>query len=233
MGIYGNIFLEKMILNEPDIYYNKEKFDSGEINICFITGHSGSGKSTMANSMETNKIEKYELDDVISNKLTFTMENLKEYGDLIYSFFKGPGKKFFYIKEDIDSGKVKEYEGNYEEDLIKEFIKYSISYAKSNKNKKFVIEGIWLYNFIKPEELKEYAVYIKGTSILISTMRAAKRDSKNDFPNKDQKIERTKAYLNRMKKMFIKNSVGNSGSIINSEKLIQNYRDYFTKLIKK
>ena len=30
--------------------YNKDKFESGEINLCFITGHSGSGKSTKPSS---------------------------------------------------------------------------------------------------------------------------------------------------------------------------------------
>ena len=35
---------ESILINEDDIYYNKNKFDSGEINLCFITGLSGSGK---------------------------------------------------------------------------------------------------------------------------------------------------------------------------------------------
>ena len=52
--IYGNTFLnEKYLFNEPDIYYNRDKFESGEINLCFITGQSGGGKSTMAISMSS------------------------------------------------------------------------------------------------------------------------------------------------------------------------------------
>ena len=101
---------EKMLVDSKDIYYNKDKFDSGEINLCFIIGHSGSGKSTMAREMaDGDKIEYYELDDVVLNKISFTMENLKEYGDLIYSFFKGPGKKYYYTEEDRVSGKRKTY----------------------------------------------------------------------------------------------------------------------------
>ena len=38
---------EAVFKNKDDIYYNKDKFDSGEINICFIIGLSGSGKSTL------------------------------------------------------------------------------------------------------------------------------------------------------------------------------------------
>ena len=58
MSIYNylkeslDLLEEKYIINEKDIYYNKDKFDSKEINLCFITGHSGSGKSTMAHKKE-------------------------------------------------------------------------------------------------------------------------------------------------------------------------------------
>ena len=64
------LYNEAYIKNIKDIYYNKDKFDSGKINLCFITGHSGSGKSTMANNMSGNNIEAYELDDVLSNKIS-------------------------------------------------------------------------------------------------------------------------------------------------------------------
>lgn len=101
MAIYGTMITEGLILNEPDIYYNKDKFDSGQINLCFITGHSGSGKSTMASKMSNQSIEHYQLDDVIANKMSFSMENLKEYGNLIYSFFSGIGKKYYYTPEDV------------------------------------------------------------------------------------------------------------------------------------
>ena len=38
------LYNEAYVKNVKDIYYNKDQFDSGEINLCFITGHSGSGK---------------------------------------------------------------------------------------------------------------------------------------------------------------------------------------------
>lgn len=41
---YYDYITEGVIMNQPDIYYNKDKFDSGDINLCFILGHSGSGK---------------------------------------------------------------------------------------------------------------------------------------------------------------------------------------------
>ena len=78
---------ESYFVNEKDIYYNKDKFDSGEINLCFIIGHSGAGKSTMARDMSSKKIEMYELDDLVWNKMKFSLENMKEYGNLFYSYF--------------------------------------------------------------------------------------------------------------------------------------------------
>ena len=210
--------------SDKDIYYNKDKFDSGEINLCFITGHSGSGKSTMARSMQSDKVEYYELDDLNQN-YKFTDNTLKEYGDLIYSFFKGPGKKYRYHSYDDmqnctnpldDSG------DEFDKFVNRDFVKYAMKYAKSHKNTKFVIEGIWLYFFFKPEELKDYAVYIKGTSRVLSAFRAAKRDSKDA----DTKTKR-----------FIYSIKGTLSTLINKysiegEKLINNYRKYYENLQK-
>ena len=220
----GSSMNESNIINQKDIYYNKDKFDSGEINLCFITGHSGSGKSTMARSMQNSKVEHYELDDLNQN-YKFTDENLKEYGDLIYSFFKGPGKKYRYHSyEDMQNctNPLDDSGDEFDKCVNRDFIKYAMKYANSHKNTKFVIEGIWLYFFFKPEELKDYAVYIKGTSRILSAFRAAKRDSK-DADNK------TKRFLYSIKGTIstLYNKYSREG-----EKLINKYRDYYGKLEK-
>ena len=186
---------ESYLINEKDIYYNKDKFDSGEINLCFITGHSGSGKSTMglnATKGKEDKVDTYCLDD-LQWSWKFSDDNLKEYGDLIYSFFKGSGKKYripYRIKKNgklcgLTGDDVNQwYKDNGFESLTKyvdqatnAFVDYSIKYANSHKNKKYIIEGIQLFLFIEPKKLENYAVYIKGTSALISTIRGVKRDS--------------------------------------------------------
>ena len=43
---------EKYAVSEPDLYYKEDSFNSGDTNICFILGHSGSGKSMMARTLE-------------------------------------------------------------------------------------------------------------------------------------------------------------------------------------
>lgn len=216
--------LEGFLKSDKDIYYNKDKFDSGEINLCFITGHSGSGKSTMARSMQSAKVEHYELDDLNQN-YKFTDDNLKEYGDLIYSFFKGPGKKYrYYSYENMQNctNPLDDSGDEFDKCINRDFVKYAIKYANSHKNTKFVIEGIWLYFFFKPEELKDYAVYIKGTSRVLSAFRAAKRDSKDA----DTKTKR-----------FMYSIKGTLSTLINKysiegERLINKYRDYYGKLEK-
>lgn len=211
--------------NENDIYYNKDKFDSGEINLCFITGHSGSGKSTMGRDLQSDSIEHYELDDLQCIKDHFTMENLKEYGDLIYSYFSGKGKKFYLTKKEIVDNKIPG--SKYEDILYKDFVHYAMNYAKSHKNKKYIIEGVWLLcsgedgkYWFDPEEFKDYAFYIKGTSMIISKHRAALRDAKTD---NDNKIGVTKAYLNN----FIRK---NWKWYFIDEKRINRFRKYFKEL---
>ena len=198
---------EGYLINKKDIYYNKDKFDSGEINLCFITGHSGSGKTTMGRYMQNEKnVETYGLDDLISN-YNFSDDNLKEYGDLIYSFFKGVGKQFRYHskKELYDDHKwddTNDYNG-YEFSIITSFVNYAIKYAKSHKNTKFVLEGVWIYIFFEPKYFEDYAVYIKGTSALISNLRGARRDSK-DGKNKLETIKnRVRELLSNLKYRLI------------------------------
>lgn len=218
---------ERYLINDKDIYYNKDKFDSGEINLCFITGHSGSGKSTMGRNMQSDNIEHYELDDLQCIKDHFTMQNLKEYGDLIYSYFNGQGKRFYVTYQDLKDNNTPGSE--YEDILFKDFVHYAMKYAKSHKNKKYVIEGVWLYcddengnPWFTPEEFKDYAFYIKGTSVIISKHRAALRDAKED--SKGNKINTIKMYLNDMIRK-------NWKWYLVDEKALNKFRKYFSGLM--
>lgn len=228
-GLNESAVDESYLINEKDIYYNKDKFDSGEINLCFIIGHSGSGKSTMAHKAEKDNknVEAYELDDLFAIKDDFTMEDLKKYGDLIYSFFNGPGKKYYVTFEYLNQNKIPGSE--YEYKLYPDFAHYAMQYAKSHKDKKYIVEGVWLFLtnesgqlLLKPEEFKDYAFYIKGTSAIISAARASKRDSSDQA---DGKIKQA----GRAVKMFFRNDWKGRFA---DEKQIKQFRDYFKSLIK-
>ena len=168
---------ETFILSEPDLYYKEESFNSGDTNICFILGHSGSGKSKMARTLEGDDINHIELDDLLLTRDHFTMEELKDYSDMLYSFFNGEGAKY-YIGVDERNSIPKE---EYEDKVFIDFVKFAMDYSKQNREKKYIIEGIWLYiYFDDPSVFKDYAVFIKGTSFLKSKIRAMKREMQRD-----------------------------------------------------
>ena len=209
---------EGYIKSDKDIYHNKYKFDSGEINLCFITGQSGSGKTTMASKMTNDFIQ---LDDLAQNDL-FSDENLKEYGNLIYSFFKGQGKKYRFPNGINREDYINKIFGSYADFCNKvypDFIKYSISYASSHKNDKFIIEGIQIFGFSKPSDLDKYAVYIKGTSALLSWYRSTKRDIKES--------------KGKNKLSSFKYKILDIPNYTNFEKIIQQWRDYYNNLMDK
>lgn len=209
----GQVFddmMEGQIFNEPDVYYNKEAFDNGDINICFITGLSGSGKTTMAGGMTKDF---YQLDDVLA-QYNFSDDNLKEYGPVISGFFSGIGKKYRAINGPDDMTE-KEERG-----VIRDFVTYAIKYASSHKDVKVIIEGVELFWFFEPSELKDYAVYIKGTSALLSQIRGALRDSSDA----DSKPKRVKVFFKIMLRK------GRASAFSETEKKIKKWRDYFNKL---
>lgn len=212
---------EGFLKSDKDIYYNKDKFDSGEINLCFITGLSGSGKSTMGRNMSSKNIEHYEMDDVICND-NFSDDNLKEYGGLISSFFKGAGKSFRLIQDDDKhNDSVFNTHKNYEKEITQAFVKHAISYCKSHKETKYVCDGIWIFMFIKPEQLKDCAVYIKGTSSIKSGYRALKRDINEDKRNGMTSLQIFKHEFKRVKEDIL--------YARENQKELKSFRSYFEK----
>ena len=191
---------EGFLKSDKDIYYNKDKFDSGEINLCFITGLIGSGKTTMSKEISSKNIECYEIDDVIFN-YCLSDNDLKD-KKLLYLFFNGIGKKYRYRYKDNEYNHNLYYSfENYEKDITIDFVKYSIEYASSYTNK-IVIDGIWIYLYIEPKLLSDYAVYIKGTSMVKSSYRATNRGIQNKI---DKGTDLTpadiaKKYIFRIKK---------------------------------
>lgn len=168
---------EKYLISEPDLYYKEESFNAGDTNICFILGHSGSGKSSMAKSLEGHDIDHIELDDLLLTKDHFTMEELKAYSDMFFSFFKGEGAKY-YIGEEERKRIPKE---DYEDKVFIDFVTFAKAYAEEHREKKFIIEGIWIYLYFEdPSVFEDYAVFIKGTSFLKSKIRAMKREMQRD-----------------------------------------------------
>ena len=206
---------ETFFISEPDLYYNKKAFDEGDINLCFVIGYSGSGKSVLTREYEGDGIEKVSLDDLVCVKDHYTMEDLKVMSSMLYSFFEGPGAKYYIsIKErDLFADRS---------EVFTEFIKYARKYASAHKETKFILEGIWTYLFFgDPSKFDKYAVYMKGTSLIKSKLRRMKRESSNtaveswdrllefgiyagDTTFKDSNVDKWRRHFEKKKETVIK-----------------------------
>ena len=209
--IFGDIQLpsDKYAVSEPDLYYNEEKFNSGKTNICFILGHSGSGKSVMARRLEGDDIDHIELDDLLLAKDHFTKNELDEYSDMFAAFFNGAGAKYYIGAAERDRIPKEEYEDK----IFIDFVKFAAQYAKQHTERKYIVEGIWIYLYFgEPSVFADYAVFIKGTSFLKSKIRTLKRE-----------MQRDKEALQDRKQMFGR-EVRN---YLLDEDKINVYRDYF------
>lgn len=226
---------EAFVFNKDDLFYNKEKFDNGDVNLLLVIGHSGSGKTTMGHYFlddydQNISTDLTELDMVVYNKESYTMENLKEAGELIYAFFKGPGKKYYYTAQENIDGKVKNPIGDdYDFKIIMDFMKFAFTHAKKHPEKRFILEGVWPVIYMTPNIFDKYAVYIKGTSMLMSNVRAANRDSKWDYPEFNQILQRGKAWVTRFSCMF-RGGIGTSSNSFSFEKKLNEWRAYFKNI---
>ena len=203
---------DKYAVSEPDLYYREDSFNSGETNICFLLGHSGSGKSVMARGLTGESIDHIELDDLLLTRDHFSMEELKAYSDLFYSFFSGEGAKYYIGLEERNSIPKEKYEDR----VFVDFVHYAMDYARQHREKKYILDGIWIYlYFDDPSVFEPYTVLIKGTSFLKSKIRATKRE-----------IQRDRETIRDRKEMFGR-EVRN---YLLDEDKIDRYRSFFSSL---
>ena len=200
---------DAFIISEPDLYYNEDAFNRGDTNLCFVLGHSGSGKSVMSRTLEGDDIDHIELDDLLLPKDHFTKEDLENYSDMFAAFFNGVGAGY-YIGIDERKSIPKD---DYEDRLFVDFVNFAFEYAELHKEKKYILDGIWIYlYFDDPSVFEEYAVFIKGTSFLKSKIRTIKRERQRD---KDELLDR-KNMFGREKRNYLLD-----------EPKINRYRSYF------
>jgi hypothetical protein len=172
---------ETLFVSEPDLYYNKTAFDEGRINLCFVIGYSGSGKSVLTQEYEGDNVEKISMDDLVCARDHFSLKQLKNMSELLYAFFSGDGSKYYITREE------RALFADHSEVFVK-FIEYAIEYAKSHMDTKYILEGIWTYLFFDdPSKFDDYAVFMKGTSLIKSKFRRLLRESGN---NPQESLER-------------------------------------------
>lgn len=167
------LFTENKIITTKDLEYNLDKWKPGNKNILFITGLSGSGKSTKAaNLAKENNAINIEVDLFEHNHIVFDSNTNNDEGNLIV-------KEYFEKKY---SGPKKMKQGDPKlPHMLYDFIKYCMNYASKHKDRLFIIEGIQLADLEMADEIKGYPVIIVNTSVINSMYRAAKREGIKDY----------------------------------------------------
>lgn len=165
------ILYESLLLSHQDLCLNMEKWKAGSNNILFVTGHMGSGKSTIARlySKQYNAIN-IQIDDFFfftdsTNRgiINDCIKNCPKYKKY-YDFYNSrTGNKKEIVSSDIA------LEG------VSEAIVYTINELHKDKSNLYVIEGTIIFSILNPELFKDEPILIKGSSFLRSCIQAAKR----------------------------------------------------------
>ena len=173
-------YTENVIIDRDDLYINMDKFESGKCNVILVTGFSGSGKSTLGKEM----VSKYKCDDHFElDALEWWFDGLIREDELkegmppIYDWLIH-NKKLMNLHRPTNAEIAR---------MMDKLIPHVIKWCEKNKNKKYVVEGIQLYESWAENDkcnYLEYPMVLKGTSGLKSVYRAMKRnrDKITDIP---------------------------------------------------
>lgn len=219
-----------------DIYHNIEDWESGESNVLWVTGLSGSGKSTISKEISGNNIEHVELDNLQRAK----MDNWDHTGSTLmddYIKSKGGLTNIFSYVNDLDEVTWKDIVSN-ETDCPKQFndfFEYIIKYANTHKTKRFVIEGVQIAMCAKDTmiaKISKYPVILKMNGPLKTEFRREKRTIQTGIDKNDTFINIMKKVVNRHKNWwkqdfymddwkqinYFRTHIGESASILNEVK---------------
>ena len=183
-----------------DIYHNLDLWENGSSNLMWVTGLSGSGKSTIAKEIaNTDGAQHIELDDLQRAKLrNWDSTGFKILDDYIAS--KGGLTNIFSYVNDIEKPTFRELVLSNEEGCANQFkdvLNYIISYAKKHKDEKFVVEGVQIAFYASDDiiaKISEYPVVIKMTGPLKAEFRRdirlinSKKESGDSFVDIFKKI---------------------------------------------
>lgn len=159
---------QPVVFSDDDIYVNFDKFTSGEVKTCLITGLSGSGKSTLAKKIAEKMGAYYVATDVVSFGIVKKPENtnwdyIKENDKYLYKYFKKVGLK----PEDMLNYTM---EGNEKNVVVTPYIKWLC--LERDDDGLVVCEGGDVAIALRDvPELSEMPIVFKGTSILKAMFR--------------------------------------------------------------
>lgn len=153
-------------------------------NIVLITGLSGSGKTTVANSPEFKNHIKISLDHFTQCHKFANLEEVKERaGQVIFNYFSQKPWLFKDIKNrTISTSKFANEK--------RAFLNYALNYCENDKDNNYIIEGILIYHFLEIDYNKHYRYIILKKPFLLCILRRIKRDLKQGVTLKEIKISK-------------------------------------------
>lgn len=147
-----------------DVYFNFDKWRSGEINKCLILGLSGSGKTSLAHKIA----DQYNCDvvhlDMFRGQVYYSDEYLKTEHKQIYEYFT-------HVWTHGNRMSVKTMPSDIRNEEFEKMV-----YWLLDRPEPLIIEGM-LENIISNnEQLQKFPIIFKGTSVVKSMYRAAMRE---------------------------------------------------------
>jgi len=155
MKVIDQYLTEALIFSQDDLAYKFDDWKSGKTNVLLVLGFAGSGKTTTGKELAKKyKCQYLSTDDDSIKELEKLWEDLKD-------------------KHDREKA-IEKWDENAHIAMMR--------YLKSIK-KSIVIEGVHLFFWLSPQEIAKFPTIIKGTSHIISTIRAIKRNLKRNKGN--------------------------------------------------
>ena len=164
MLIFNEDYKLNTFFSGKDVYFNFDKWKSGEINKALVLGLSGSGKSTLADKLA----EMYNCDvvhlDMFRGNVHFSDEQFKAENPLLYKYFTE-----IWTHGDRRSVKTMPKE-------IRDKERNKCIYWLLELPQRIVIEGMLEQVLEENEQVRQFPIIFKGTSTLKSMSRMLSRE---------------------------------------------------------
>lgn len=188
----GEPATEGLYVNIKNHEYNMELWQRrAGMNILWVTGFAGSGKSTFSRNLGV-KTENCIV--IESDKFIMNTHNTYKYGD--NSLSSQTLDKFLSDNTDLPTYE----EGNYNNEMIivKRFMNWIQKEANSHPKTLYIVEGVWMMYDVEPSFFKGKPLVVIGTSAKNSLKQRSFRDgngyksARNKYYYKSQDIYRQK-----------------------------------------
>lgn len=160
---------EGVLVDEPTVAYNYDKWESGESNIMLITGLSGSGKTSLARGVAEQ-----------DNAIMVSLDMFQCYTRFKENNIKHPSIEYVekYLKANPKAKKLDFYDIRLEGfgEAFVPYFNWLMKYLSKDKKNRYVVEGIHILLFVKYSDIKKYPIICMGTSMSKSLIRRWVRD---------------------------------------------------------